>query len=446
MLARSLLLAASLAVAAPAAAAPTGLAPYHEPPWLVSRGGSPTIAYALLPGSATGTLYVRNDIQRSYTRIALRRGTYCPGDPADAAAMRRDKVCGAALLARVPRSLTSASKLFYYAVIRDHGRAVRTPAQRVWIVSHFDQINLGRQRFGRFTTPDAVVARTGPNGVGLTCCADPPGGDGPSSLDVGTDGSVWVLDRLNHRLLVWKGAVAAPARSVALPHNLAVRDFALGRGGTIYARAADTSLLGHGAKDAVYALSSSGAVLWKTPMPYGIATAQLQLGPDGALYAMQACACPPFGGHLTWTALTTSSGKPLARSQRRPTPFEPLPGGLRLVTEVSFSVARFALIDSADRIVRAWTVRSATRLSPSLAAAPALVGHNPVVVFEVSDGQKWQKLVVGLGSRVRIGLEDRPIVGEVNLFAPLRLAAGQLYELRTSTAAGASVARYGLMR
>jgi hypothetical protein len=134
------------------------------------------------------------------------------------------------------------------------------------------------------------------------------------------------------------------------------------------------------------------------------------------------------------------------RSQRRPSPFEPLPGGLRLVTEVSFSVARFALIDAADRIVRAWMVRSATRLS-SLAAAPTLVGSDPVVAFEVSDGQRWQKLVVGLGSRARVALDDRPIVGEVNLFAPLRLTSdGQLYELRTSVAAGASVARYTLRR
>jgi hypothetical protein len=446
MIARSLLLAASLVFTASAAAAPGGLAPYHEPPWLVSRGTSPTIAYALLPSTATGTLYVRDDLRRGYRRIALRPGTYCPGDPADAAAMRRDKVCGAGLLARVPASLTSGSKLYYHAVIRDHGRSVTTPTQRIWTVRRFDQINLGRQQFGRFTTPDAVVARTGPKGVGLTCCADPPGGDGPSSLDIGSDGSIWVLDRLNHRLLVWKGGTSAPARSVALPSNLAVTDFALGRRGTIYVRAVDTSQLGHGTKNAVYALNSSGTVLWKTPVPYGIATAQLQVGPDGALYAMQACACPPFGGNLTWTALTTASGKPLSRSMRKPTPFEPLPGGLRLVAETSFTVARFALIDAADRIVRAWTVRSTTRLS-ALAASPALVGHDPIVVFEVSNGPKWQKLVVGLESGVRLALDDRPIVGEVNLFAPLRLTSdGHLYELRTSLGAGASVARYELNR
>src|SRR5205823_5874522 len=83
------------------AAEPTALVPYHEPPLLLPAGRPVTLAYALLPGSARGTLFVRNDLQQRYTRLPLSHGTYCPGDAADAAAMRRDKVCGAALLARV---------------------------------------------------------------------------------------------------------------------------------------------------------------------------------------------------------------------------------------------------------------------------------------------------------------------------------------------------------
>ena len=446
-----LLLAALLGGGTSAAAAPTGLAPYHEPPWLIERGSSPTLAYALLPGSATGTLYVRSNLQRGYTRIALRRGTYCPGDPADAAAMRRDKVCGSALLARVPRSSTSGSKLFYRAVIRDHGRSVTVGPQRVWLVGRFQEMHLGTLRFGRITPPAAVVARTGPKEVGLTCCADPPGGDGPSSLDVGSDGSIWMLDRLNHRLLVWNaGATSGPARSVPLPAELAVSDFALGRNGTIYARAIDTSQLGRGDKNHLYALTPSGNVRWQAPATSGIATAQLQLGPDGALYAAQGCGigCAPFGGHVLWTPLTTPAGQPLSLAERRArrSPFEPLQGGLRLVSEVSFSVARFALINRSDQIVRAWKVTSATRLS-GLAAAPALVGGDPVVPFEVSSGHRWQKLVVRLGTSVRLTLADRPIVGEVNLFAPLRITSdGRLYQLRTSLTSGASVARYSLTR
>ena len=438
MILRPLLLAALLGLSSSAGAAPAGLAPYHEPPWLVTRGASPTLAYALLPPSATGTAYVRSGLRGGFTRIALRRGTYCPGDPADAAAMRRDKVCGSALLARVPRSLTLGSRLFYYAVIKDHGRSVTVRSPGLWIVRRFVEIRLGAHRFDRFTTPEAVVARTGPHGVGITCCADPPGGDGPSSFDVAADGSVWVLDRINHRLLVWKGAApSAPPRSVPLPTRLEVNDFTLGDDGTIYVRG-----------DKVYALSPAGKVHWQVPAPPGVATAQLRIGPDGALYAVQACgiSCAPFGGHLTWTALTTSAGKPLAMSQRRPTPFEPLPGGLRLVAQISYSAARFALINRANQIVRAWRVTSATRLS-ALAEAPELVNGDPVVPFEVSSGPRWGKLVVRLGGSTRVSLADRPIVGEVNLFAPLRITPdGRLYQLRTSVTEGMTVARYSVNR
>jgi hypothetical protein len=433
----------------PAAAAPAPLVAYHEPPFLVSRGQTVTLAYALLPGSVRGTLFVRNAAQRSYTRVPLKRGAYCPGDPADATAMRRDKVCGAALIGRVPPALVTGSKLFYYAVLRDpaSGRSATVPTggarrpQRVWIVDRFQQVQLGIHAFGRPTPPNAIVARTGPTGIGLACCADPPGGDGPSSFDVAPDGSIWVLDRLNHRLLVWRpGSPARPERSVSLPRNLFINDFALSRDGMIYARSGDR----------VYALTPTGRVRWSASNTTGIAVAQLQLGPDQRLYAVQECGlpCAPFGGHLSWVPLTTSTGRPLsvAERSRGATPFEPLPGGLRLVTQLSYTRARFALIDAADRIVHAWSLRSGTRLS-GLAAAPGLVNGDLVLPLEVSARQHWEKLVLRIAPdgtvRRRVTLADRPLLGEVNLFAPLRLSSdGNLFQLRTSLEAGASVARY----
>jgi hypothetical protein len=464
---RTFLLLAGLAAIAGAgtapstAAGPVRLSPYHEPPWLIQRGEPVTLAYALLDRSVKGTLYVRNSLRGNYTRLSLTRGTYCPGDPIDAAAMRRDKVCGDALMAHVPGTLTAGSKLFYYAVLRDpiSGRSATIPVggaerpQRVWIVDRFLPTSLGAHRFGHVREPDAIVARAGPDDVGLMCCADPPGGDGPSSFDIARDGSIWVLDRLNHRLLVWRaGQPARPVRSVTLPRNLDVSDFALGQNGTIFIRGGDTADLGKGNKDHLYALTATGRLHWRAPTTAGIATAQLQLGPNGALYAVQACGltCAPFGDHVVWTPLTTRAGRPLSLAERAEgtSPFEPLPGGLRLVTQLSYSVARFALINRADEIVRAWRVTSSTRLSGML-GAPTLVGGDPVIPLEVSAQQHWEKLIVRLGptggTRVRFALADRPVVGEVNLFAPLRIGAdGRLYQLRTSLKTGASVARYSL--
>ena len=241
-------------------------------------------------------------------------------------------------------------------------------------------------------------------------------------------------------------------RSVALPSSLNVTDFALGQNGAIFIRAADTADLGEGNKDHLYALTATGSVRWKAPTTVGIALAQLQLGPNGALYAVQACGetCAPFGGHVLWTPLTTQAGRPLSLAERagRASPFEPLAGGLRLVTELSYSVARFALINQADGLVRAWSVTSRTRLSGML-GAPAVVGGDPVLPLEVSAQRHWEKLILRLGptggTRVRFALEDRPIVGEVNLFAPLRIGSnGRLYELRTNLKTGMSVARYAL--
>jgi hypothetical protein len=50
------------------------------------------------------------------------------------------------------------------------------------------------------------VAKAGPNEVGWE--SPPPGADGvtfgPWSFDVARDGSIWLLDEVNERLLVWQ--------------------------------------------------------------------------------------------------------------------------------------------------------------------------------------------------------------------------------------------------
>jgi hypothetical protein len=455
---RGILLAPALLLAAAAAAGPPKLAPYHEPPWLVARGTAVSLAYALLPGGATGKVYVRADRRSAYTPLALRPGTHCPGDPADAAAMRKDKLCGTALVARIPSRFAAGSQLSYYAIIRAGGRSVTVPRggaaapQRIWVVSRFIDVRLGRHRFGRVRSPGAIVARATATRVGVTCCADPPGGDGPSSLDIASDGSVWVLDRLNHRLLVWRrGDAGRPARIVRLPRNLSVTDFALGRDGTIYAHASDTTDQGHGPKRHVYAFRSTGRVRWRAPEPAGIPTAQLQVGADGILYAGLACgaSCAPFGGGASWIPLTTPGGRPLSAAGRArgARPFEPLGSGLRLVTEVSYTVARFALVDREGRIVRAWRVTSRTRLG-AIRAAPALLGSTVVVPIDVSAGARWEQLILQLSQTggTSFSLAARTLLG-ANVVAPLRISAdGRLYQLRADRRTGASVAVYALAK
>src|SRR5437764_968113 len=91
-------------------------------------------------------------------------------------------------------------------------------------------VQLGTHQFGRLRAPDAVVAHAGPAEVAFnkrSACGCLDGPQGPMLFDVAPNGSIWLFDVLNHRLLVWQhGRPARPARALALP-KLDVRDFAL---------------------------------------------------------------------------------------------------------------------------------------------------------------------------------------------------------------------------
>ena len=76
-------------------------------------------------------------------------------------------------------------------------------------------VALGTHRFGHLRTPDAIVAPADPDQVGFA--SPPKGADGisygPWSFDVAQDGSIWLLDEVNHQLLVWQpGQPERPTR------------------------------------------------------------------------------------------------------------------------------------------------------------------------------------------------------------------------------------------
>src|SRR5438477_2616627 len=112
------------------------------------------------------------------------------------------------------------------------GTAAATPIK--WV-----SVPLGTHQFGHLRAPGEIVAQAGPGEVGFKknghrCgCTDGPAG--PVSFDVARNGSIWLFDILNHRLLVWRsGAPAHPARTARLSSNLAVRDLSHGLDATIY--------------------------------------------------------------------------------------------------------------------------------------------------------------------------------------------------------------------
>jgi hypothetical protein len=332
--------------------------------------------------------------------------------------------------------------------------------QRVWVVDRLLPVSLGTHRFGHLRSPDAIVARAGPHDVGFECgkpsaCASSAGSpsgcgctdvlpQGPASFDVGRDGSTWLLDELNHRLLVWApGKPVRPARSITLPPAVAYSDFALGSRGTIFLFATD---LGSGHRS-LWALTASGHVRWKTPIGNGI----LRVGPNGVPYAVGAYEDDPSA----WTPLTTPAGRPLTPAQQRSrtTSLQPMPRGVRLVTVwQSARELRLALIDRADRVVRAWRVTSRTPFGSAWRATPALVGRDLVVPLDVSRRTLSEHVILRLtptgATRQTFALDGRAVFGDSGTYtAPLRVGLdGRLYQLRTDPKKGASIARYSLGR
>ena len=120
------------------------------------------------------------------------------------------------------------------------GAALILAGSLVWPASAFavddTDVALGAHRFGHLTPPDSIVANVGADGVGWD---NPPEGsaNGPWSFDVAADGSVFLLDQNNNRLLVWDpGNPDRPARTVSIPNDEVriAADFTLGTDGTIY--------------------------------------------------------------------------------------------------------------------------------------------------------------------------------------------------------------------
>lgn len=443
----ALLTAAAIAQPAKAQTA-DNLSPDPWPVRLVVPGQQLTLPYVFnswygeLP---TGAVYLRNDLQRTFTRLPM-------------VAVSESAGYGArALVAHVPASLVRGHQLFYYAVLRDaaSGRTATIPAggashpELAWVLNRPAAVSLGVHSFGRLRAPDAIVATAGPRQVGFY---QPPEGaqGGPWSFDLPRDGSIWLSDQENSQLLVWQPRRSIrPVRSVKLSDPAHIFDFAVAPDGTIYVTYRDLNrrVPGMDYNLSLAALSPTGQVRWKGPTIISIANGRLRFGPDGALY----WANGPFDA---WTQLTTRAGRLLtiAEQRQRTSPGQPLSGGLQLVTTgIADHELRVALINQADRVVRAWRITSQNDLG-GMVATPALVGGDPVLVTEIAQQTKAKflyefqvlRLAPNGGTRVRFALDPHAAWGDPPITG-LRVGPdGQLYQLRTNPAWGVRIARYSL--
>jgi hypothetical protein len=424
---------------------------------LIAPGDRVELEYQVdTPGvkAPTVSLYVRNDLQRRFERLPM--------------SLRRPP--STALRAVVPRRLIKGHKLLYYAMVRDpkSGRTATIPAggrrspATAWILAKPIVVRLGTHRFGQPRVPDAVVARAGPEQVGFENNGEYQ--FGPQTFLVGRDGSIWLHDGLNQRLLRWRAEQPnSVEQSVPLPFFAGDNDVALGPAGSIYV----TRLLRNPPRLVLYRLSATGQVLWQRRLAGDYAgnssfvlgsNSPLRVGPDGTLYCLVFMGLP--GDEWGWMPVATPAGAPLSgATQRRGThwPFQPLARGLRLLSETytppgaetAPHEARYALIDGHGRLVRAWRVLSRTDLGGTL-LTPQLVGGDLVAALGVTAGTaataKSEYVVLRLGrqgTRVRFSLVPR--VWGSRLLTDLRVGPdGQLYQLSTSPATGITISRYSL--
>lgn len=381
-----------------------------------------------------GILYVSTDVRPAFVSVPLKEGQAYWTVPA--------------LVAQVPASLVAGQTLRYYAVFRDRatGRAVTVPPGgaanpgTVHVVTAPIEVRLGRHEFGKLTAPDTVVARVGADGVGW----EEPHGDGlrlgPSSFEIGADGSVWLLDALNRRLLGWpRGKPDHPIRVVTLPVYPA--DFAVGPNGTFYISANGTP---EENTMVAYSVTADGQARWRAPLATDLFNGQLRMGPGGVLFDVT---------DEGWIPVTTTSGNPLTPAEQRRLTQKHLPlpdGGHLVVTAASRRDIRVAVIDAVNHPVRAWRITSATDIAPPGAALPALAGGNPVVPLDVFDQPEGE----GPGRLEQIALQltaagapspphvDNAIWGDTPTTEYRVGPDGAFYQLRTSRTTGVTIVRY----
>jgi hypothetical protein len=460
---RALTLGFTLLIAGIAAglltAAPTQrkFAPHQDPRGignLVVRGDRVTLVYDAGVKRATGSVFVRNDRRRKFLRLSL------VAERGPASTYR----------ANVPDRLIRSQHLRYYAVLRDRGtgRTARVPAKGVssaLVLEHPKVIHLGTHRFGETRPPDQVVATAAADQVGWQI---PPPGQGPKagpqSFLVGPDHSIWLHDSFNDRMLVWDASdPRTVARTVPLPDRSADNDVALGPEGSLYVTHGQGHGLGY--RMVLKRLGPTGQTMWTGELAgdffgesqsFVIGTnSSLRPGPDGTLHLLASMFGRP-GGELGWMPVATPHGRaiPRGRQHRRTDwPYQPIGGGLRMVTEAYTPVTdgpvqevRVAIVNRRGDLVRAWRVKSRTPIN--LHDTPDVLRNAPTIVLDLLEGNdtsgRWEYEVLRLGQTPTMFSVPHLAFGD-NILPDIRMSstpAGAVYQLSSDPSFGVQILRY----
>lgn len=334
--------------------------------------------------------------------------------------------------ATVPAEYASGAGFDYYAEIRDERGRVRTvprggpaAALRAWMVDRWTTVALGGHRFGRTRIPTTVLAARWGGGrrqVGRHR------GIGPSAFTVLADGTIVVLDQVNRRLAVYRGAKPTYAPITFLGGE---GDVASAPDRTVYVLDAGR------ARAHVAFVRSYGdefAPLGETSVAEAPAD-RLHAGADGAaVHAVASDQWLPVGRGSDLLAPEEQIAG--ARSTLE------FPGGDEVAVLASGRGARFAVFRD-GRLARSWLVTSATPLGEVQFAEP--FGDGLLVVLRVHTGRRaeWEVLALARnGLRARFSARRVEGAGAA-AGGRFRLRGGLLYALESGRS-GVEVVRYTL--
>jgi hypothetical protein len=315
-------------------------------------------------------------------------------------------------------------------------------------------VELGTYRFGHLTKPDAIVASVGPKGVAFEKTEEFQ--NSPWSFDVTADGTVYLLDQFNSRILVWdSGEPDHVARTIKLPKDQiqVAADIAVGPDGTIYLTYVRPGPKGIWAS----AIDQHGEVLWTTPLGNVSFNSVLRMGPDGRVYRAAGLGTDHF------FPITDAAGRPLslAEQHEQSLALQPGPDGTSLEEDALIDpstgtahAVRFRIHDASGAVTDAWRITNTGSASlDANDATPALIDGDPVVVVGVSgkappDTPPPSEIVALRlgpdGEVTRVVMDPRAVWGE-GAITGIRVGQdGALYQLRTDIDTGATIARYSL--
>jgi hypothetical protein len=321
----------------------------------------------------------------------------------------------------------------YYARI-DNGRgqiatlpggASEAP-HHAWPLASSTSVDLDTARFGRTRASASVLAML-PWGRSDRAAGLDAGPEqariGPSAFDVARDGSVVVLDQVNHRLTMLRRG-ARPTH-VPIAFEGGEGDLAVAPDGTIY-------VLDASGRPTVRAFTAGGYPIAATRLAERTAD-MVRVGPSG----------PLVHAYPSEMWLPTGSARPPLSPAQQVAAAElarPVDDGRSVVVSASDERARFALVRG-NRVLHAWIVRSETNLGEVQLAEP--YGEGLLVVVRVWTEKQAEFRVLrltpeGLAESFAV---DRAEWAESASLSRFRLRGSTLYQLR-STPSGTEIATY----